>query len=74
MAQPHKGPRRQVNARIPEPLAQLIEAYAAEHDLSFSESVGDLAAVALDYPRPSITLPRPKTQLQREELPLSMSA
>lgn len=74
MAQPHKGPRRQVKARIPEPLANLIAAYAADHDLTFSESIGDLAALALDYPLPSETLPQPKTRRQREELPLSMSA
>ena len=73
MAQPNKGPRRQVKTRLPESLVEYVVAYAEERQLAISEAVADLVATALNQSLPSETLPRPKTQ-QREELPLAMSA
>jgi hypothetical protein len=75
MAQPNKGPRRQVKTRLPESLVEYVVAYAEERHLAISEAVADLVATALNQSLPSETLPRPKTQQRRrEELPLAMSA
>jgi hypothetical protein len=73
MAQVHKGPRRQVAARMPESLIDRVLAYAETRQFSISEAVADLVAAALDEPLPSETLPRPKNR-RREEPPLPMSA
>lgn len=74
MAQVHKGPRRQVAARMPETLVQEVEVFADGNGMSISEAVADLVAMALGKPLPSETLPQPKSRKQREELPLAMSA
>jgi hypothetical protein len=74
MAQPHKGPRRRVAARMPESLMSDVLAYAESRHQTISDAVADLTAIALGKPLPSETLPKPKTQRQLEELPLAMSA
>lgn len=74
MAQPNKGPRRRIAARMPESLMTDVIAYAEARGLTISDAVADLTATALGKPLPSETLPKPKTQRQREELPLAMSA
>ena len=74
MAQPNKGPRRRVAARMPESLIEDVVAYADKRGQTISEAVADLTAIALGKPLPSETLPQPKSRRQREELPLPMSA
>jgi hypothetical protein len=75
MAQPNKGPRRQVKTRLPESLISRVDAYALAEELSVSEAVADLVATALGCPLPSETLPRPKGRgSQREELALGLTA
>lgn len=72
--QPNKGPRQLLQSRVPLPLAERVANYAAERGLTISDALGDLAATALGEPLPSETLPRPKTQRQREELALGLTA
>ena len=76
MGQPNKGQRHLLQSRVPMYLVDPVQDYAAAHGMSVSEAVADLVARALDQPLPSTTVPRPKsqTQRQREELPLGMSA
>lgn len=74
MAQPNKGERRQVISRVPESMVAQMQAYADARDLSMSETVADLVAIALECPLPSETLPRPKSRRQREVLPLGLTA
>ena len=75
MAQPNKGTRRQVITRLPIEIANEVAELAAESGLAVSEMTADLVAVALGRPKPSETLPRPKSQMrQREELSLGISA
>ena len=74
MAQPNKGERRQIKTRVPDTLHDRVTSYADAHDLTVSEALADLVATALGEPLPSEFLPKPKSQRQREELPLAMTA
>ncbi len=75
MAQPNKGPRRQVMTRLPLAIADQVAELAAQRGLAMSEMTADLVATALGAAPPSETLPRPKAQQrQREELSLGLSA
>jgi len=58
-----KGPRRLFTTRVPDELANQIEAYAAARGLSVSEFLGDAAADAIGAPRPTNYLPKPRTKL-----------
>lgn len=67
---PSKGERELFTTRVPKPVADLIRVRAEELDLSFSECVADLLAVALDVPEHSIVV---KDRAQ-EELPLTKAS
>jgi hypothetical protein len=65
MAQPHKGPRRQVSTRLPAELADELDGIAEQSGRSLSEVTADLVAEALGRPLPSETLPRPMYRRRR---------
>lgn len=75
VAQPNKGKRRLVGARLPNDLMGHVQTCADADRLSRNEAVAmaDLAAMALGEPLPSQVLPRPKAR-QQEELPIAMTA
>lgn len=61
MAQPNKGSRIQVKARLPEDLAKKVAAAGEARGLTqMSDILADLVADALEQPRPSTYLPKPK--------------
>lgn len=65
MAQPHKGDRRQIQARLPLPVYDSIRAAAAARGQSISQYVADRIATDAGHPELVSTANAP------EELPLT---
>ena len=68
MAQPHKGQRRLIARRPPQRVAEVIQARAAECDVSVSEYVASVLAAHVGLPD---VAPMPKPQTPQEGLPLT---
>ena len=64
MAQPHKGDRALVNARLPLPVFEAVKRTAAEHGIPMSQYVADVMSV--HFGRPDLV-----RQLDQEVLPQS---
>jgi predicted DNA binding CopG/RHH family protein len=64
MAQPHKGDRALVNARLPLPVFEAVKRTAAERGIPMSQYVADV--MALHFGRPDLV-----RQLDQEVLPQS---
>ena len=67
---PSKGARELFTTRVPKPVADMIRERAEELDLSFSECIADVLAVALNLPGYAVAL---KDRAQ-EELPLTRAS
>ena len=72
MAQPHKGPRAQIKARVTEAVYNEIRARAADRGVPMSQYLADVMAVFLDMPDEVRELRELVGEAPPEVLPLAM--